>query len=315
MIEAQGSESMSRSTVSIVISSRNERPETLAATLRGVIATTSGHAREIVVIDDGSRVPVSLSDHSEVQLIRNDTPMGVSFNRRLGAEITSGDVLVWLDAHMSFTSGWLERMLEYADTGALLCSEYWDYCFTRSSTGADFLWSDDRDLSEQRYLGFGLISRYRAEAAGAIDVPLIIGACYMMRRSSYQRMGGCCPLFRGWGAVDMDMSVRAWLAGIGAKCVLGARVGHLQRFRPAHSRGFEDVDHNQAVLIRSVFGQAVANRLERCFLPLSASTEKCLRSPEFAAWRETVQATRVLTDEELLRKLLGDSAYTALGLA
>lgn len=312
MNDAQKSQSMSAPTISIVINSRDERPATLAATLRRLIATTNGYHCEVVVIDDGSRIPVAQPDFSAVRLIRNEVPQGVSSSRRRGADETSGEVLVWLDAHMSFTDNWLERMLEWVDTGALLCSEYWDYCFTRSSAGADFLWSGDRNRLAK---GFGLSPRDRApEGVGPIDVPLIIGACYMMRRSSYERLGGCCPLFHGWGIDDMEISIRAHLAGIGVQCVLGAKVGHLQRFRPSYSVGFEDVDHNQAVLIRSVFEPTMTRRLDHCFLPFSAETEACLASSEFAAWRDTVQGTRMLSDEELLRKLLGDDGYISLEL-
>src|SRR5262249_8377230 len=152
----------------------------------------------------------------------------VSRARRLGAALAEGDVLVWLDAHMTFAADWLPRMLAHVDTGALLCSAFWDYDRARCHCwGAEFVWSAERDYPRQRSPGFALRHRTSYPGPGAVDVPMVIGACYMMRRDGYERLGGCSPLFKVWGVDEQDLSARAWMAGVGVKCVTAAQVGHL----------------------------------------------------------------------------------------
>jgi hypothetical protein len=43
---------------------------------------------------------------------------------------------------------------------------------------------------------------------GAVDVPMLIGASYMMLRSSYDKFGGFSPFFRTWGRLEQDLSLR-----------------------------------------------------------------------------------------------------------
>jgi glycosyltransferase involved in cell wall biosynthesis len=98
-----------------------------------------------VVVDDGSSVPV-VCRQREVISLRNNEPVGVARSRRHGAEIASGDFLVWLDAHMTFAPDWLPRMMRHVDSGSLLCSASWNYelsvcyCF-----GANFVGCGERN--------------------------------------------------------------------------------------------------------------------------------------------------------------------------
>ena len=127
---------------SFIITARNEPAENLEATLRGLAETTEEHEREIVLIDDGSESPIP--QYGDVRLVRNEKAIGISRSRRLGAQVATGDVLVWLDAHMSFAQGWLQEMLAHADAQSILCSAYWNYALTRGvSYGADYQWPAD----------------------------------------------------------------------------------------------------------------------------------------------------------------------------
>src|ERR1700745_1300072 len=92
--------------LSFVLPTRDESPEVLRATLDGILATSAGHEREIVVVDDASTAPVSL-EHPEVRLVRNNVSVGSAQSRRLGVAITTGDVLVVMDAHMKFAPDWI----------------------------------------------------------------------------------------------------------------------------------------------------------------------------------------------------------------
>jgi GT2 family glycosyltransferase len=269
-----------------------------------LLDTTARHEREVILIDDGSEIPVTPS-YAGMTVIRNPAAAGVSRARRQGAAVATGSVLVWLDAHMSFAPDWLDRMLEHVDSGSLLCSAYWDYeqssCY---SWGADFVWCPERDYSLRRSPGFALRFRRRFPGPGAVEVPMVVGACYMLGRASYEVLGGFSPLFRVWGVDEQDVSARAWLNGLGVKCVAGARVGHLCRPGFPYPVQYEHLEFNQIVMLRSLFGDATVRALEKFFEPVPGQVQEWLDDTDVSAWRAAVQSRRRLDDSEFLRRFV-----------
>src|SRR5579864_438966 len=134
-------------TISFVIAVRDEPNDLLEATLGGLLRTGDGYRREIVLVDDGSIIPIQIG-LPDVLVVRNDEPIGSARSRRTGASFANGDVLSFLDPHMSFAPDWLERMLAHVESGALLCASWWDYELTRPLCwGADFLWCGERNYA------------------------------------------------------------------------------------------------------------------------------------------------------------------------
>lgn len=292
--------------ISFVVTVRNEPNGTLAATIDGLLRTTEGHNREIIVVDDGSDTPVWCA-REHVRVMRNARPVGVSRARRYGAGTAEGEVIVWLDAHMSFTPGWLEDMLAHVGSGALLCSAFWDYDQTVCHCwGANFAWHGERDYTIQQYPGFGLRHRTTFPGPGAFDVPMVIGACYMLLRTSYERLHGFSPLFRVWGVDEQDMSARAWLAGLGVQCVTTARVGHLWRPSFPYPVQFEHLEFNQLVMIRTLFEEPTLEALQACFEPVPRTVQAWLDRTDLTSWRAKVQSSRLICDAELFGRLGSD---------
>lgn len=290
--------------ISFVLTVREEAPERLRRTIVELRATSPPRQREILVIDDGSSVPVS-GLPADVAVVRNSTAVGVSRARRQGCAIATGDVLVCMDAHMTFRRGWLDRMLAHVDSGALLCSPFWDYerevchCF-----GADFVWCGVRNHARQRSPGFSLRHRLRHPGRGARDVPMAIGACYMVSRSRYDALGGFSPLYRVWGICEQDLSARAWIAGFGVKCVTDAQVGHYSRAAFPYPVSYDDLEFNQIALLRTVFEEQTVAMLEPSFATVSPAVKDWLEQADIAGWRATVQRTRVLSDDDFLRRFV-----------
>lgn len=292
--------------ISYVIATRDEDPEVLRRTVEGIRATTPRLDREIVVVDDGSRVAVSgLGD--DVLLIRNHEPQGSSSARRSGFAAASGSVLVSLDAHMSFDPGWLDPLLDEAATGAVVCAAFWDYPRAEPCAwGADLAWSSTRAWDVGTHPGFLAIHRREDPGSGAHDVPSLLGACYMMRRSTYEAIGGWCPVFRVWGAEEPDLSVRAWKAGFPVRCVADSRVGHLNQRAFRYPVAFDHVEFNQIVMLRSLFEYRTIERLERDFAPLSPIVAGWLSSTPLAEWRTRARASALLTDGEFFARFVPD---------
>ena len=287
--------------ISFIITARNEEPVILEKTISGLIETTEQCASEIIVVDDGSTAPV-VCTQKEVLLIRNNAPVGVSQSRRYGASLAKGNVLVWLDAHMTFAPDWLDQMLAHVDSGSLLCSAFWNYEQTiRHCFGADFVWRGERNYFEQLYPGFGLRHRTEFPGFGAVEIPMIIGACYMILRDSYVKLGGFSPLLRIWGCDEQDLSARAWITGIGVKCVTGAKVGHLDRQQFPYTVQFEHLEFNQLTLIKTIFENQTVKLLEEFFNPLPIQVQEWLDKVDLSEWRNTVQSNRQITDKEFFR--------------
>ncbi|GIG92099.1 hypothetical protein Pen02_70350 [Plantactinospora endophytica] len=287
-----------------MICARGEHPEVLRRTVDGLRATSPGGEREIVVVDDGSIDPVGPLGPG-VEVVRNSVPAGVSGARRQGFALAGGEVLVCLDAHMTFDPDWLTHMLDHVDSGALLCASFWDYERTVGGFyGADFEWCGVRDYAAGHSPGFRPRHRVRYPGPGASDVPMVLGACYMIRRTSYDLLGGFSPLFRVWGADEQDLSARAWLAGIGARCVADARVGHLSRKSFPYPVYYDHVEFNQLAFLRSVFDHRTVEALERSFEPLSDPVRSWLAEAGTGRWRAVVQRTRQLTDRELFARIM-----------
>ena len=290
---------------SFVVTTRNEPPASLDATIRGLFETTSHQDCEILVVDDGSDLPVARSSR-EVMVVRNERAIGISRSRRLGASLAGGEILVWLDAHMSFAADWLDRMIEHADSGTVLCSAFWNYDLSRChSWGADFAWNGKRDQGSQRYPGFAVRHRTHKPGPGGVDVPMLIGGCYMMRRGTYQQLGGFSPLSRVRGGNEQELSARAWMSGLKIRCVTDAKVGHQWRPHFPYPVEFAHLEFNQLALVRSIFEEATVGSLEKCFQPYSPQLRRLVEEETgFADWRRTVQLARTVTDAEFFSRFV-----------
>ena len=291
--------------ISLIITTRDETAPVLKATIDGLLTTSKGYSREIIVVDDGSLIPVIADGQDHFRVIRHDEPIGVAQSRRHGASVASGDILVWMDAHMSFDPDWLNQMTSYVDSGALFCSAFWNYELTRAICwGADFIWRQERDYGKQRWPGFFVHHRTKYPGDGAVEVPMVIGGCYMMLRRSYEKIGGFSPFFRIYGGTEQDMSARAWIMGIGAKCVTGARVGHLTRKQFPYPVHWEHLEFNQFVMVRTVFEEETARELEGHLKPIPKLVEKWLDETDCSEWRELIQSRRQISDADFFRRFI-----------
>jgi glycosyltransferase involved in cell wall biosynthesis len=295
---------MASRSVSFAVVARNEPRELLYATLDGLVSTGGGHLREIVVVDDGSDVPVRVT-RPAVLVVRNAVPIGTSQARRQAASLTSGEVLVSIDAHMRFAPNWLDEMLAHVDSGSLLCAAWWNYELTHALCwGADFLWCGERDYTTGRLPGLAFCHRTNEPGTNAPEVPMLMGACYMMLRSSYDKLGGFSPFFRTWGKLEQDLSARAWILGLGVKCVPSAHVGHFSRTKFPYKVRWADIEFNQLATIRTVFDEPAARLCEQLMQPLPADVQAWADETNFSDLRRLIQARRELSDAEFFRRFV-----------
>jgi len=136
---------------------------------------------------------------------------------------------------------------------------------------------------------------------------MLIGACYMMLRSSYERVGGFSPFFRTWGKLEQDLSLRAWLIGLEIKCVTDAHVGHFNRSRHPYPVRWQDVEFNQAAIARTTFDEPLAQAFEELLQPLPSDVQTWLTKVDFRSYRQWIHSHRRMSDAEFLHRFLPDA--------
>lgn len=98
--------------VSVIICSRNREELCRVAVASARAMNRPGQvAREIIVIDDNSEEPYG--SVGGVIPVRNDTRRGLAYSRNLGAELASGEFIMFLDDDNQMLPGFIEQALPY----------------------------------------------------------------------------------------------------------------------------------------------------------------------------------------------------------
>ena len=103
------------SRISVVVIALNEGSN-LRRTVENLQSTLNGNS-EILVVDDGSDdgcADYLAAGDASVRLVRSDH-LGVAAARNFGAALTSGDIIVFADAHITLQPDWWAPMVELLD--------------------------------------------------------------------------------------------------------------------------------------------------------------------------------------------------------
>ena len=93
--------------LSIVITTLSDTPECIATVAS--IRETAGGAPEVLIVDDGTPMPVQCPGANRV--IHNPIRLGVGPSRTIGVQAATKPYVLICDSHMRFTPGWYERAL------------------------------------------------------------------------------------------------------------------------------------------------------------------------------------------------------------
>lgn len=236
--------------ISVVVVTKNEGNH-LKATVTNVLDTLP-RGGEVVVVDDGSTDGSSrrISALPRVKVIKT-CGLGVANARNFGASRSSGDVIVFCDAHMRVPRGWHRGLLEPLETkrvGAVAPGVY--------------------SLTEPRRLGYGLSligpelhARWRHRPGSRpAPVPVVPGCFLAMRRDTFLATGGFDPGLKGLGGNDNEFSVRLWLLGFELLVIPTIKVGHLFRTVVPYQAPWTTAVHNR---LRTAFVHFKRQRIVR----------------------------------------------------
>ncbi len=187
---------LSNPLVSIIIPSRNQ-PKLIRQLLHGLLSRTLHRNLEIVIVDNQSTDPSVFAYYSElkaearVRVIEYAKPFNYSAACNRGAAVANGEYLLFLNNDIEIVhENWLDELLgwgEQPDVGI---------------AGGHLLYPDGRTQHAGVVLGlyelaghvFSLANPETSSPFGMAEwtrnVSAVTGACQLMRRSTFQSLGG-----------------------------------------------------------------------------------------------------------------------------
>ncbi len=224
-----------RAAISVVVVTRNEGG--LVRDTVSQLCATLPAPNEIVVVDDGSD-DGSTENLAEidprVQVIRARA-LGVARARNLGAMRSTGDAIVFADAHLTIPSGWALPILSVLGDA-------------RVGGAAPAIVNSERPEQRGyglRFTGFDLDVEWLPRLGDEpYPVPLMPWCFGAMRRDVFEATGGFDAGMIQWGSIDNEMSVRLWSLGYELKIVPTIEVAHVFREERPYPIEWMPVLHN-----------------------------------------------------------------------
>ncbi len=230
-----------RDLVSVIIPFHNELWANLLRTIHSILQHSPSHLlREILLVDDLSsleNLKTPLENYIQwlpkIRLLRTKQREGLIRSRMVGARHARGSVLVFLDAHVEVTTGWLEPLVSIVknDASALAVPTvaqiepknlvyslpgYPNFRFSGTFTWElDFLWSAHRSPEKDAHVPF--------------PTATMIGCGFAVQSEFFFHIGGFDEGMNIWGGENLEISFRAWTCGGSVKVAPCSVVAHVFR--------------------------------------------------------------------------------------
>jgi glycosyltransferase involved in cell wall biosynthesis len=215
--------------ISILIPARNEQSR-IAPTIQAIARGRTTDARvEFIVVDDASKdscianlisaLPRLLDEpRIDVRVCRLDQHSGTYLARNQAAALASADILFITDAHVRFSSGWDERVLEHTRPNRILAG-------TVTQEGTTFRGYGCRLLVPM------MGTSWNRQSTGELTaVPIAVCSATIIPRLLFDRLGSYDPGMLYYGGGEPEFSVRAWLHGAEVYSLPDLQVQH--EFKP-----------------------------------------------------------------------------------
>ena len=270
--------------LSVVIISRNEGAE-VCRTLESFRATLPQRS-EIVIVDDCS---TDGSTRGLRRVIRANG-IGVARARNLGVSKTSGDLLFFADAHIRLEKRWWQPLAEVLQ----------DRKVAAVAPAVTHLPATRRRGFGLTFTGPDLDARWLPrQGVTPFSAPILPGCSLMMRRTTFDAVGGWDGGLLHRGGVDNEMSVRLWLLGYELMVAPQVVVPHLFRNASPYPVGWPQYLHNR---LRLAFVHLNAARLAKVVKalhkePAFGEAMELLVSGDISARRRELLARRARSDD------------------
>uniref|UniRef100_A0AC35TTC5 Polypeptide N-acetylgalactosaminyltransferase n=1 Tax=Rhabditophanes sp. KR3021 TaxID=114890 RepID=A0AC35TTC5_9BILA len=229
---------------SIVIVFHNEAFSTLLRTLHSILNRSKlSLIREIILIDDMSEKDFLKKPldaylkrlNVETHLVHLKERSGLIKARLVGAEMAKAKILLFLDAHVEVTEGWLEPMLSrvtedpkriVAPIIDVISDDNFDYLTASAGVWGGFNWQmnfrwypvPEREKKRNNY-----------DESAPIETPTIAGGLFAIDKQFFNDIGTYDQNFKIWGSENIEISFRTWMCGGSLEIDPCSRVGHIFR--------------------------------------------------------------------------------------
>ena len=216
-------------TMSIVLPCANEgrfawkTAESLAA------MTPDATLHEIIVVDDGSSPPLvsqfppEIIEKAKVKFVRHEHHTGLINAKAAGANVATGDIIVFLDCHVKPADNWHAPIVDKIRTN-------YRRVVVPSITGLDpDNWTEIRGNggSAKCYLTWD--SDFKWFDSDDDYVAVMSGGLLALSRQWWIETGGYDTSMKGWGGENIDQSLRIWLCHGEIVQAKDSFVGHMWR--------------------------------------------------------------------------------------
>lgn len=259
-------------TASVVFIFKNERWSPVLRSVYSVINRSPRHLlKEVILVDDQSDIEEMkqpLDDYCEehfgdiVKILRPPKRLGLIAAKNYGGRFATGDVVIFLDAHIEANHGWLEPILARIKEkrSAILCptiDSIDDKTMAYMGSGGGgygiFTWS--------LFFNWGSMpQRVRKTLNSRVQPypsPTMAGGLLAADRNYFFEIGGYDDDMEVWGGENLELSFRTWMCGGSLEFVPCSHVGHI--FRPGHpynmtgEKGLGDVHGRNSMRLAEVW--------------------------------------------------------------
>lgn len=257
-------------TTSIIIVFHNEAWTTLLRTLHSVINRSPRHLlEEIILVDDKSdrdylvkpldayikKFPVP------VHLVHLEDRSGLIRARLTGSGMAKGKILLFLDAHVEVTDGWLEPLVTrvaedrkrvVAPIIDVISDDTFEYVTASETTWGGFNWH----LNFRWYaVPKRELNRRGADRSMPIQTPTIAGGLFAIDKQFFYDIGSYDEGMQVWGGENLEISFRVWMCGGSLEIHPCSRVGHVFRKQTPYTfpGGTAKVIHHNAARTAEVW--------------------------------------------------------------
>lgn len=254
--------------LSVVIPARNE--EWITHTINDILKNMRGDT-EVIAILDGYWPKPGIKDHPRVKLIHHTEPTGQRAATNEGVRLSNAKYIMKLDAHCGLDEGFDVKMISEMQPDWTMVPRMYNFhvfswvcpkcqtewymgpaptqcqnkeCHNTEGFFKKIVWkprlnrrSDFMRFDNTLHFQYWRAYEKRPESKGeVVDQMCCIGACWMMERERYWKLGGLDERHGGWGQMGVEIACKSWLSG--GRQVVNKKTWFSHMFRTQKGFGF-----------------------------------------------------------------------------